>query len=263
METGAITSHIDVAQVALYAFWIFFAGLLFYLRREDRREGYPLVSEVSGRQEASGPVWMPDPKTFHLADGRTVTVPNSRVDARDLRARASEGWSGSTFLPTGNPMIDGVGPATYAERSNTPDMTFDRRLRIVPMRSDMHYSLATEDPDPRGMLVFGADGKSAGKIVDVWVDRSDFILRYVEVELATDVATPDAAAGHVLLPTHFMDIDRLNNRIIVRAILSEQFATVPRIAQPDRVTLLEEDRIQAYYGSGYLYATPSRQEPLL
>ncbi len=33
---GAITSYIDVAQVVLYAFWIFFAGLIFYLRREDR-----------------------------------------------------------------------------------------------------------------------------------------------------------------------------------------------------------------------------------
>ena len=28
METGAITSYIDVAQVVLYAFWIFFAGLI-------------------------------------------------------------------------------------------------------------------------------------------------------------------------------------------------------------------------------------------
>ena len=38
METGAITSHIDVAQVVLYAFWAFFAGLVYYLQRESRRE---------------------------------------------------------------------------------------------------------------------------------------------------------------------------------------------------------------------------------
>ena len=49
MQTGAITSHIDVAQVALYAFWIFFAGLIFYLRSEDKREGYPLQSDRSDR----------------------------------------------------------------------------------------------------------------------------------------------------------------------------------------------------------------------
>ena len=28
MQTGAITQYIDVAQIALYAFWIFFAGLI-------------------------------------------------------------------------------------------------------------------------------------------------------------------------------------------------------------------------------------------
>jgi photosynthetic reaction center H subunit len=49
METGAITSYIDVAQVVLYAFWIFFAGLIYYLHQEDKREGYPLLSTASAR----------------------------------------------------------------------------------------------------------------------------------------------------------------------------------------------------------------------
>ncbi len=44
-EIGAITGYIDVAQMALYAFWLFFAGLIYYLHREDKREGYPLVSD--------------------------------------------------------------------------------------------------------------------------------------------------------------------------------------------------------------------------
>jgi photosynthetic reaction center H subunit len=39
---AVITSNIDFAQVLLYAFWLFFAGLIYYLRREDKREGYPL-----------------------------------------------------------------------------------------------------------------------------------------------------------------------------------------------------------------------------
>ena len=32
-------AYMDVAQVTLYVFWIFFACLIFYLRREDKREG--------------------------------------------------------------------------------------------------------------------------------------------------------------------------------------------------------------------------------
>src|ERR1700742_2768576 len=47
MGFGAFTRYIDIPQVVLYLFWIFFAGLLWYLRREDKREGYPLESDRS------------------------------------------------------------------------------------------------------------------------------------------------------------------------------------------------------------------------
>ena len=53
-EFGAITGYIDVAQMVLYAFWIFFAGLIYYLHREDKREGYPLVSERKPFQYRAG-----------------------------------------------------------------------------------------------------------------------------------------------------------------------------------------------------------------
>ena len=50
MPTGALTGYVDVAQVVLYAFFLFFAGLVFWLRREDRREGYPLESPQGPRE---------------------------------------------------------------------------------------------------------------------------------------------------------------------------------------------------------------------
>ena len=49
MGTGAITGYIDVAQIALYVFWGFFAALIYYLHQEDKREGYPLESDRSDR----------------------------------------------------------------------------------------------------------------------------------------------------------------------------------------------------------------------
>ena len=69
MATGAITGYIDVAQLVLYAFWIFFAGLILYLRREDKREGYPLESERSAHITVQGFPAIPSPKTFKLAGG--------------------------------------------------------------------------------------------------------------------------------------------------------------------------------------------------
>jgi photosynthetic reaction center H subunit len=40
-----MTEYLDLTTLVLYAFWIFFAALIYYLRREDKREGYPLVSD--------------------------------------------------------------------------------------------------------------------------------------------------------------------------------------------------------------------------
>lgn len=44
----AFENYIDLPTVLIYLFWIFFACLLIYLRREDKREGYPLVSDRKG-----------------------------------------------------------------------------------------------------------------------------------------------------------------------------------------------------------------------
>ena len=74
METGAITSYVDVAQLVLYAFWIFFAGIIYYLARENRREGYPL--ETWSGQSAEGWIGVPEPKTYRLASGEEVQAPS-------------------------------------------------------------------------------------------------------------------------------------------------------------------------------------------
>jgi photosynthetic reaction center H subunit len=49
----------------------------------------------------------------------------------------------------------------------------------------------------------------------------------------------------------------------VESILGNQFALVPGLRTHDQITLLEEEKIMAYYGGGTLYATPERQEPLI
>ena len=47
----------------------------------------------------------------------------------------------------------------------------------------------------------------------------------------------------------------------IDAITKDHFADVPRVKTPGQITRLEEDKIQAYYGGGYMYATPERSEP--
>jgi photosynthetic reaction center H subunit len=255
MQDGA---YLDVAQVTLYVFWIFFGCLIYYLRREDKREGYPLDSTALGGGIVHGFPRMPDPKTYLLRDGHTATLPNHKNDRRDVALAPVAPWPGAPLEPTGNAMLDGVGPGSYADREDVPELNIDNVPCIVPMRLAEGTYLEARDPDPRGMKVMGADSEPGGVVTEVWVDRAEALIRYLEVEVTTS-----AGAKRVLLPLPFAKIDGRRGRVWVNAILGSQFADVPATKSPDQVTKLEEDRIVGYYGAGTLYATPARQEPLL
>lgn len=256
MGTGAITQYIDVAQIALYAFWIFFAGLIYYLHREDKREGYPLESDRSGQVKVQGFPSIPKPKTYLLRDGRVVTSPNFRVSNMGHGGTPSVGHLGSPLEPNGDPMLAAIGPGSYSDRADIADTTVDGDLRVVPLRAAPSFAVSGHDPDPRGLPVLGADGLVGGTVSDLWVDRAEVLFRYLEVTVPVTGGTKS-----VLLPVNFSRIGK--QRVKVRSILSTQFANVPATRNPDSVTLLEEDKIMGYYGGGTLYATPQRQEPVL
>jgi photosynthetic reaction center H subunit len=256
MEYGGLTQTIDVAQVVLIVFLGFFAALIYHLQREGQREGYPLVSDATGKTDTTTLFPMPEPKTFKLADGRMIAAPNGKGDLRPIRATAIDHWPGSPIAPDGDPMTANVGPGSYAERADIPDVTYEGHPRIVPMRVAGNFHVDARDPDLRGMAVMGADKEIAGKVSDIWVDRSEFVIRYVEVAL-------NGGGRTVMLPINFASIDKAGRTMTVDAILARHFTGVPAIKTADKVTLLEEDKIAAYYGAGTLYATPDRQEPII
>lgn len=163
---------------------------------------------------------------------------------------------GAPFTPGADPMREAVGPGAYANRADRPDLTVHGTAKIVPMRSDATFFLEPRDPDPRGMAVIGADGATAGTVVDVWVDRAEPQLRYLEVQLA-------ASGRPVLLPIGYARIKGGSRTVHVKSIHASQFEGVPGVRNPEQVTLLEEDMIMAYYAGGYLYADASRLGPVL
>lgn len=255
---GELTKYIDVAQVVLYAFWIFFTGLVIYLRREDKREGYPLVSDRSANVQVVGFPKPPSPKTFLLDHGRgTRSAPRAEAP-QSVAAQPVGPWPGAPLEPDGDPMLDGVGPAAYVMRAQEPDLTVEGHPKLAPLRVATDFSVEARDPDPRGMLVFGADDQVGGTVTDVWIDRSEPQIRYLEVEVI-------GAEGprRVLLPINFARISRSNKNVKVATLLAKHFANVPGLSNPDVVTAREEDRITAYYAGGQLYAEPSRLGPLL
>jgi len=293
---GLLTQEIDFTLVILYSFWLFFAGLVFYLLREGRREGYPLVDDITGKREKGGVIWIPEPKTFHTHTGEVHHAPDSReVEPEVTNAVPSAPFPGSPLVPTGNPLTAGVGPGSFAQRQDRPDVTAEGELKLVPMRTLSDHAVAEDDADPRGMEVIGADGLPAGTVEDMWIDRSEMLVRYLEVRLdpslkervtaaaapataaaavggeagdvavatAATTATAQAAGDTVLLPMNTATVAPMYGQVSTAAILASQFADVPRLKDPGRITLLEGGRIMAYFAAGELYATPQRSEPLL
>jgi photosynthetic reaction center H subunit len=260
MDVGAITGYIDVAQIVLYVFIAFFLGLVYYLHQESKREGYPLESDRSPSITVQGYPRIPSPKTFKISETESVTVPRAGggADHRRIAAVPADKFPGSPLVPTGNPMLDGVGPAAYAERSDTPDLAYNGGPKLLPLRVATTFHLDARDPDPRGMTVVGADGVSGGTVVDAWVDQSEYIIRYYEVDTGGN-----AKDRNVLLPATMVRVSGKKREVNVASILGSQFAAVPRHKKPDSVTRLEEDRICAYFAGGQLYATPERAEPVI
>ncbi|MEM7570826.1 MAG: photosynthetic reaction center subunit H [Pseudomonadota bacterium] len=255
-----IVGNIDVAQMVLYAFWLFFAGLIWYLQAESRREGYPLEEDLTGKYNKDAWLSLPTPKTFKLPNGQGErTYPNAaNRDTRPVAARRASPIAGAPLIPTGNPLTDCIGPSSWAERPDHPDLTPHGTAKIVPMSTLPHFSITEGDLDPRGLNVVAADGNVAGTISDAWIDQSESLIRYFEIDLGAEKR---------LIPLHFAK--RRNGRApgtkeyFVTALMSDQFTDVPQTAAADKITMLEEEKIMAYYGGGNLYATPKRSEPLL
>ncbi len=265
MQIG-FTEHIDLTLIILYAFWIFFFGLIVYLQRESRREGYPLEVEVTGKVHGDSALWTPKPKFWTLPEGGTKQAPQAEPNEPEFHGRRLSRLDGAPYEPTGNPLIEAFGPASYAMRDDIPDVTGYGDIKIVPLRSLDEMDVLDGDLDPRGLPVIARDGETVGSITDIWVDRSESVVRYYEIELdgVEGVAGGDdtvvAGGRRVLVPNTMVAI--VNWRLFgqlpepfvrVDSLTSEQFATVPVTQSPDQVTRLEEDRISAYYAGGQFF----------
>jgi photosynthetic reaction center H subunit len=241
--------NFDLASLSIWLFWGFFALLIYYLQTENMREGYPLETEDGLPAPNQGPFPVPKPKTFLLPGGKgSVTVPSAQNEAEhrrsDLALARTAVSEGFPHAPTGNPMLDGVGPASWTPRRDEPELDGHGHAKIVPMSQVPGFSVSA-GRDPRGLPVQAADLEVVGRISDMWVDAPEQMVRYLEVELNS--------GEHRLIP---MTLARIwADRVRVRAISSDHFADIPATKSRTIVTKLEEEKISAYVASGWMYNT--------
>ena len=150
-------------------------------------------------------------------------------------------------MPTGNPLVDAVGPASYAQRQDHPDDDLGRRAahRAAARRQGLVARPRTTPIRAAGTWS-ATDGKTAGTVKEAWIDQVEPQVYYWEVATA--------GGRTVLLPARLAVLDEDANKVRVQSITAAQFADVPGIKNPNQITLLEEDKISGYFAGGKLYA---------
>lgn len=240
--------NFDLASLAIWLFWGFFALLVYYLQTENMREGYPLETEDGKPAPNQGPFPVPKPKTFLLPHGRgSVTVPNGAREAREVALARTAASDGFPHAPTGNPMVDGVGPASWAPRRDLPELDGHGHNKLMPLALAKGFGISA-GRDPRGMPVQAGDLAMVGTVSDLWVDASEQLVRYLEITLDGGVKR--------LVPLPMAKIER--DRVRVNALTSDLFAGIPATRSSTEVTMLEEDKISGYVAGGLLYAADKR-----
>ncbi|MEX0310360.1 MAG: photosynthetic reaction center subunit H [Tateyamaria sp.] len=255
--TETFFGEFDLASLTLWLFYFFFFALVVWIQRENMREGYPLEDDEGNKSSNPSLFPLPEDKTFDLPHGRgSVTVPSGQPPEReDIPMKRVGMGNGYPLEPTGDPMLDGVGPASWAPRRDVPELDGHGHPKIIPMSANDAFRFAT-GRDPRGLPLMSGDGEVVGKVVDMWIDEPEQMVRYLEY-------TRDAkwGTGNRLVPLTLARIK--SDRVVVRTLYGKHFATVPQHASSTQVTMLEEEKISGYYGGGVLYADSARQEPKL
>lgn len=243
----------DLASLAIWSFWGFFALLIYYLQTENMREGYPLETEDGLPAPNQGPFPVPKPKLFRLSFGqRDVAVPSPENEAAHRRTNlalartaTSEGFP---HAPTGNPMLDGVGPASWAPRRDEPELDGHGHNKIVPMSRLEGFSVSA-GRDPRGLPVQAGDLEVVGRVSDLWVDAPEQLVRFLEIDLNS--------GGKRLVPMTMAKI--WADRVRINFLASDSFDSIPATKSATEVTKLEEDKIAGYVASGWMYDADKRK----
>lgn len=255
MDQTTAGPAIDGAMVALIIFAGFFFWLVFFhLRPEDKREGYPAI-----RPDGQVPFFkgrgifpMPLTKTFKRPHGQPpVSTPRADPRAGDRPAVMPRNDS-KPMRPKADGLAEGIGPAAWAEREDVADLNVEGKPKMGPLSHEPEYRILDGCPDPRGWPLLGSDGERAGTVRDIWFNRAEFFPRYLEVEADT---------GDFLVPLFFAVVHSGKRTVTVRDMPAGRLAEAPFRQHEDRITLLEEDRVNGFFGGGVMYGKTPNGDP--
>ena len=247
MHFGSLTEHIDTAETAVWLFFIAFAGAIYYLRKLDKREGYPMKASPLDATSLIGFPAPPAPKIYPLMEGATTVAPHHYPQPPST-ARPLHRFDGTPLIAVDDPLTTPLGPGAWVMRREEPMLTEKGEPMLHPLRLLPDWSVLHGDLDLRGRPVLDRRYFVVGTVHDLWIDRSMKILRLLEVRLH------DAPPGdHVLVPIFRVDVREADREVRVTSLEAHQFAGIPRPEHPDVIGAREEERINAYFAAGRFY----------
>ena len=242
-----VTAFIDVPDAAWWLFFLAFIAICWVLRKNDKREGYPLVASPFAGGALLGAPEPGSPLTYVLNEGGTTSTPHY-YPAPPADTAPLYPFDGTPFQPVADPLHTPLGPGAWVMRKDTPMLTEGGEKLLQPLRVCHDWSLAEGETNPRGMAVFDCRWRPVGIVADVWIDRGSRIIRHLEVELHEALG-----GGRVLVPIFHTVIGEHTREIRVTALSAAEFAAVPMPAEPDGITAREEDKLNCYYAAGKFY----------
>ncbi len=246
MPFGSITSHIDAAETAVWIFFIGFAIVVYFLRKMDKREGYPMKASPFDPTPLLGFPPPAEPTAFRMMEGGETVAPHHEPEP-PTTAVPFDRFDGTPLVPTGDLLTTPLGPGAWTMRREEPLVTETGESMLQPMRLLPEWSVLHGDLDLRGRPVLDRRFFRAGIVRDLWIDRSAKMIRLFEVTL------DEPAQRSVLVPIWHTDIRQHDREIRVTALLAAQFGGIPRPEHPDELGAREHARIDAYFAAAHFY----------
>ena len=238
-----LTQHIDLPQILFWAFALAFVYLCYELRKNDKREGYPMKASPFSKRHLEGFPLRDEPQTYLLNEGGETQAPHNYPQAQ-TSSRPLYPFDGTPLVPVGNPLLAGIGPGAWVMRNAAPMRVENGDLLLQPMRLLPEWTIGKADADPRGMRVFDWRWNEVGVVRDMWIDQGIKIIRFLEVEVA---------AGIRLVPIYHTAINEKAREVRVTALSAFQFDEIPRQANPDVLDAREDERLNAYFAAGNFF----------
>src|SRR6476661_4133453 len=117
-----------------------------------------------------------------------------------------------------------------------------RRLGNLPA-----HQISPGEPDIRGWLVVGADGRRVGRVSDVLVELHSLTARHLEITLDPDIAAR-AGARTIVVPVESLQVAPIRSLIHLRAVTTDDLVDVPGfVASPEPVHEDKLERLQRFF----------------